>query len=127
MKKFAIFFALLFVPYISYANGFFLYEVSPSSIAQGGATLADGSEPAAVFVNPASMTRLDGFRFSLNLNTYLSDSEFTGEVSKKKTVADTGFFPTPSFFATYKAHKWISLGLGTYAVYGLGISWPERW
>lgn len=127
MKKFMILFVLCVFPVLAFGNGFFLYEVSPSSIAQGGAMLAAGSEPAAVFVNPASITRLEGFNFSLNLNIYLSDSEFTSENTNKKTAAETGFFPTPSFFATYKAHKWVSVGLGTYAVYGLGISWPENW
>lgn len=127
MKKIIALITFICFPIFSFANGFFLYEVSPTSIAQGGATLAAGSEPAAVFVNPASITRLNGFNFSLNLNMYLSDSEFTGESSKKTTTADTGFFPTPSFFATYKAHKWVSAGIGTYAVYGLGISWPEKW
>ncbi|MGB9600449.1 MAG: OmpP1/FadL family transporter [Myxococcota bacterium] len=127
MKKIFILLAILLFPAFSSANGFFLYEVSPASIAQGGATIASGNEPAAVFVNAASITRLDGFNFSLNLNMYLSDSEFTGESSRKTTGADTGFFPTPSFFATYKAHRWVSVGIGTYAVYGLGISWPDKW
>ncbi len=127
MKKLAIIILIILFPAILFANGFFIYEVSPSSIAQGGATIASGSEPAAVFVNPASITRLDGLEFSLNLNMYLSSSEFTGATSNKTTQAETGLFPTPSFFATYKAHKLISVGIGTYSAYGLGISWPEKW
>jgi long-chain fatty acid transport protein len=127
MKRLLFVLSFILIPAIVFANGFFLYEVSPSSIAQGGATIAAGNEPASVFTNPASITRLDGLNFSLNLNMYLSDSEFTGEKSGKTTSAETGFFPTPSFFATYKAHKLVSVGLGTYAAYGLGISWPDKW
>ncbi len=127
MKRILIFVLLVLCPVIASANGFFLYEASPASIAQGGAVIAAGNEPAAVFANPASMTRLDRFNFSLNLNMYLSDSEFKSEATGKSNQADTALFPTPSFFATYKAHKWVSAGIGTYAAYGLGISWPEKW
>jgi len=127
MKKLLLVLSFIIIPSMLFANGFFLYEVSPSSIAQGGATIAAGNDAASVFTNPASITRLDGLNFSLNLNMYLSDSEFTSEVSKKTTSAETGIFPTPSFFATYKAHKFVSVGLGTYAAYGLGISWPDNW
>ncbi|MCX7943898.1 MAG: outer membrane protein transport protein [Deltaproteobacteria bacterium] len=127
MKNYFIFLIIFMLSGLGHANGFFLYEVSPSSISQGGATIADGSEPSAVFLNTASITRLKGFNFSLNLNIYLSDSEFTGELSKKTTKANTGFFPTPSLFVTYKTHKWISMGLGVYTAYGLGVNWPEKW
>lgn len=127
MKNVIIIAISVLLPVSIFANGFFLYEVSPSSIAQGGATIAAGEEPAAVFVNPASMSRLAGLNLSLNLNIYLSSNEFKGEVSQRTTSADRGLFPTPSLFATYKAHKVVSVGIGAYTAYGLGISWPERW
>lgn len=118
--------SVLLAPAAAHANGFFLYESSPRAVAEGGAVSALGEEPATVVYNPAGMTRLDGLQAQLNLYTYIAANSFESP-SGKKTSADTGVFPTPAGFLTYKPIDKVALGIGSYSMYGLALNWPDKW
>ncbi|HOT10428.1 MAG TPA: outer membrane protein transport protein [Polyangiaceae bacterium] len=109
------------------ANGFFLWEASPSSVGQGGATVADGSEPATLLFNSAGLTRLDGFQLQANLYTYIANNTWKDPNTGEKQDAETGVFPIPSLFASYKPIDWLSVGVGGYSTFGLSLGWPDRW
>lgn len=118
--------AALCTPASALADGFFLYELSPRAVAQGGATAAEGKEPATLAFNPAGMARLDGLQLQANLYTYIAANDFETP-SGEEIDADTGFFPIPSGFVTWKPNEWFAAGIGSYSIYGLTIDWPTRW
>ena len=121
------FLAAFLVPATASANGFFLWEVSPRSVGQGGAAVAEGEEPATLLYNSAAMTRLDGLQLQLNLYTYIASNSWEDPNTGETVDADTGVFPIPSFFATYRPTDWLTAGVGSYSTFGLTIGWPDRW
>lgn len=121
------FLGALLIPATASANGFFLWEVSPRSVAQGGAAVAEGEEPATLLYNSAGMARLDGFQLQANLYTYIATNQWEDPNTGEKADADLGVFPIPSLFATYKPIDWLALGVGSYSTFGLTIGWPDRW
>ncbi len=121
------FLAALVVPTTASANGFFLWEVSPRSVAQGGAAVAEGAEPATLLFNTAGMSRLEGIQLQLNLYTYISSNTWEDPNTGETADADRGVFPIPAFFVTYKPSDWLAAGIGGYSTFGLGIGWPDRW
>jgi long-chain fatty acid transport protein len=118
---------VLLVPSKAAANGFFLYETSPKTTAEGGAAVADGAEASTVLYNPAAMTRLPGFRAELNLYTYFATTSFTNPKTGNTTDAEPGIFPIPAAYITYKPIDWLAIGFGAYSNFGLTLTWPEGW
>ena len=121
------FLAAFLIPATASANGFFLWEVSPRAVAQGGATVAEGAEPATLLINTAGMSRLEGFQLQLNLYTYIASNSWEDPNTGEKADADPGVFPIPAFFATYKPTEWLAVGVGGYSTFGLTIGWPDKW
>lgn len=121
------FLATFLVPSTALANGFFLWEVSPRSVAQGGAAVAEGEEPATLLFNTAGMSRLEGLQLQLNLYTYIAKNHWEDPNTGEEADADPGVFPIPSFFVTYKPLEWLSAGVGGYSTFGLTIGWPDGW
>lgn len=119
--------AAMLSPAAAHANGFVLYELNPQAIAQGGAMVADGSDPSAVAHNPAAMTRLPGFQAQLNVTTYISQNSFKSQGTDRKENAETGVFPMPTAFATWQPTRKLTLGIGSYCIYGLALTWPDKW
>jgi long-chain fatty acid transport protein len=117
----------LLVPGRAAANGFFLYETSPKSVAEGGASVADGAEPSAVLYNPAAMTRLAGFQAQVNLYTYFANTSYENPTTGEVTNADLGVFPIPALYVTYKPTDWLAIGFGSYSNFGLTLTWPDGW
>jgi long-chain fatty acid transport protein len=112
----------------AYASGYLLYEASPKGVAQGGAMIADGSEAASLFYNPAGLARLSGFNAQASLVAYYAGgASFRSSVTGIKASAEPALFPMPTFFASYKFGELLSFGIGGYSAYGLGLSWPEGW
>ncbi len=111
----------------SWASGFYTSEVSARGVGQGGATVADGSEPAVQYINPAGIARLDSLQIHIGASAYANKNTFTAAGTTNKETAKIGFFPIPNLFASYKALPWLTAGVGTYMTYGLGITWPDRW
>ena len=117
----------LLVPATAAANGFFLYETSPAAMAEGGAVVADGSDPSAVLYNPAAMARLPGFQAQLNLYTYIASTSYEDLATGQVTDASLGVFPIPAEYVTYKPIDWLALGFGGFSTFGLTLEWPEGW
>lgn len=110
------------------ASGYLLYEASPTGMAQGGAMIADGSEAATLFYNPAGLARLEGFNGQVSLAAYYAGAaSYRSSITGIKEKADPGFFPMPTVFASYKVNDWLTFGLGGYSAYGLGVTWPTKW
>lgn len=110
------------------ANGFVLHEVSPAGVAQGGAMMAAGDEPATVFFNPAGMTRLKSFEAQASALAYIAPpTSFENSTLRTSERSDPQVFPLGSLFVTGRPTDWLAVGIGGYSIYGLGSKWAEKW
>jgi long-chain fatty acid transport protein len=89
--------------------------------------VADGSDPSAVLYNPAGIARLDGFRAQVNLYTYFTSNSWQDPVSGETVHAETGVFPIPAEYVTYKPTDEVAIGVGGFSIFGLALEWPSGW
>ncbi len=119
----------------SHAVGFLLPNQDPEAIGRGDAFAATADNPSAIYYNPAGITQLPGTQISLGIYAISAYTSFTAPSGPNKAHTN----PTPQYVPqVYAVHSFdkvpISVGLGIYAPYGLGINWgaspanpqPER-
>ncbi len=111
------------------AAGFLIYDVSAEALGKGSAVTAGVNEPSAVFFNPAGLAHMEGYQFSLGTVWVNATAEFedaaTGE--KTKAIPRKGGFFLPTIYGMARLNEWMSVGLGVYTIFGLGIEWPYDW
>jgi len=109
--------------------GFLVYDVSGEALGKGSAVTASTNEPAAVFFNPAALAHMEGYQFSLGTVWVNAKASFEEEATGSKTEAipRKGGFWLPTIYAMARLNKWVSVGLGVYTIFGLGIEWPYNW
>jgi long-chain fatty acid transport protein len=110
---------------LSHGSGFLIYEHGAAAMAMGGAFVALGNNPTAVFHNPAGIAFLEGTQISLG--TTLITSKSSLELTNLATTVDTvsqWFYPS-TFYITHKINDRIAAGFGFFSPYGLGTKWPE--
>lgn len=114
--------ALLLLPFVFSAAaqgaGYALYEFSARSTAMGGATMANGAEPASLAVNPALITELEGTQVQLGLTAVTANAKTTVAGQSRELKDDLWLLP--SFYITHKWSDDITFGLGGFSRYGLG-------
>lgn len=104
------------------ASGFGLFQHGGRALGQAGAFTARGSEPSAVFYNPAAIAHLEGFQMQAGLDFSNSEDKYqsaTGSFSAKHIID----FP-PAVYATWKSDggPW-ALGIGLDAPFWYRIDW----
>jgi long-chain fatty acid transport protein len=104
------------------ASGFGLFQHGGRAIGQVGAFTARGSEPSAVFYNPAAITQLPGSQFQVGLDFSNSDDEYqsaTGSFAAQHIID----FP-PALYATWNSQDgpW-ALGIGLDAPFWYRLNW----
>jgi long-chain fatty acid transport protein len=107
------------------AVGFRLPNQDPEGIARGNAFAATADNPAAIYYNPAGICQLEGQHLSLGsyfISTNIDYTSATGDNSS--TVTD--FQAVPQIYYVYSPEASpLSMGLGVYAPYGLGIEYES--
>lgn len=92
--------------------------------ARGNAFVATADNPSAVYYNPAGITQLDGINTRSGVyGIYLND-RYENASDKVNTIERLQ--AVPNFFMTAKLpiDAPLSVGLGVYSPYGLGMDWP---
>ncbi len=124
--------ALLGLPIFVHANGFDIYEQGAKAVALGGAFTAQSDDPSAIFFNPAGITQLDGTQVSLGISPVLATTTFQsdgnllmGSFPGDKTKVNDHTWWIPNGYLTHKINDTFSLGLGSFARFGLGVEWPN--
>lgn len=105
--------------------GLRLPNQDPEGIARGNAFVATADNPSAIYYNPAGITQLEGQHFRVGLYLISADTQYE---SATGATADTesSFQPVPQlYYVNSLKDSPISLGLGIYAPYGLGIDWGK--
>ena len=108
------------------AVGFRLPNQDPEAIARGDAFAATADNPSAIYYNPAGITQLEGGNLRMGLYAISPgvDYKSAGGVSASM---NSDFQPVPQFYFVYSLTNLpISLGLGTYAPYGLSGDWGNN-
>jgi long-chain fatty acid transport protein len=115
-------------------NGFDIYEQSAKAVAMGGAFTAQADDPSAVFFNPAGITQLEGTQASVGAcfvsptMSFRSDGNpvmgtLPGETFRIKDHTWT----VPNAYVTHKVNDKVSIGIGSFAHFGLGVEWRNFW
>ena len=123
---FALTVSTLLLPAHVFALGVRLADQDAFATARGNAFVATADNPSAVYYNPAGITQLDGINLRGGIyGIYMNDHFENGGDSvntKEKLQA------VPQFYMTAKLPTDVplSLGLGVYAPYGLGLEWPDN-
>lgn len=114
--------AVLLLPLLFCADvqgaGFALYEYSARTTAMGGATMANGAEPASLATNPALITELEGTQAQIGMAIVTADAKTTVANQSRSLKNDVWYLP--NFYITHKWSDQVSFGLGGFSRYGLG-------
>lgn len=124
--------ALVFIlSTVAFGSGFLIYEHGAAAMGMAGAFVSIANNATAVFYNPAGMAWLKGTQIEAG-GTFIFPS---GSVSlpnwpdptyQKVYQLDQTFFP-PHFYLTQKLGSRLAAGIGVFAPYGLGTSWPVNY
>ncbi|MBM2815261.1 MAG: fadL [Ignavibacteria bacterium] len=115
-----------------FAGGFQLNDHSARSVAMGFSTVANISDPSAIYYNPACIA-FDAAELSFLLGSsyIMPGGKFTGITTlneQKTTSLETWNFLIPNFFGTWRTPiEGLSFGVGVFVPFGLGTRWPSDW
>lgn len=109
----------------SHAIGFRIANQDAAAIARGNAFTATADTPAAMYYNPAGITQLEGTQAQVGMYITSVNSTYhspTGGTAHSLFEVQ----PVPQMYITHAIKDTdFSVGIGTYAPFGLGIEWPE--
>jgi long-chain fatty acid transport protein len=96
------------------------------AIARGNAFVATADDPAAIYYNPAGITQLEGQHVQAGALIYVDVKETYESPAGVRTYNDPQTIAAPQLHYTYSFKEApVSLGLGVYSPFGLGMKWPD--
>src|SRR5689334_518463 len=112
------------------ANGFALPDQDAFASARGEAFVATADNPSAIYYNPAGITQLEGNNLRGGIYGIYLDPTYrppNGAPNAANTYhIENKLAAVPQFFCTHTLESLpLSIGLGIYSPYGLGVSWPQ--
>lgn len=107
------------------AVGFRLPNQDPEAIARGNAFAATADNPSAIYYNPSGITQLEGQ--NLRVGIYAVSAGIKYSSPGGNATANSDFQPVPQIYYTCSfTNVPVSVGLGIYAPYGLGLDWGDN-
>lgn len=114
---------------LGWSAGFALNEMGARPLGMGNAFTAIADNPTAIFFNPAGLVSLSGIQVEGGVSMVAPSFGYTTTIPGSSAATDVSgedeIFWVPNFYATYRVHDRAALGIGVYAPFGLGLSWPE--
>jgi long-chain fatty acid transport protein len=93
--------------------------------ARGDAVTATADNPSALYYNPAGITQLDGWQFRLGAYGIDVDAEYH-QPGGRSLHNEQNLSVAPQLYTTWTPKdSRLSLGLGVYAPYGLGLEYTD--
>jgi len=117
-------------PLVIVGNGMRLASQDGFATARGEAFAATADNPSAIYYNPAGITQLEGDQLRSGIYGLYLDPTFEPPASEpnagNRYHLENNLAAAPQLFLTHALEKIpLSLGLGVYAPYGAGASWPD--
>jgi long-chain fatty acid transport protein len=119
---------LLVITGILTASGLSLFEVGSRAATMSGAYVGLADNSSAIYYNPAGIAFQKGVGFRINV--IYSKYKVTAESNAEQ---DSGSYDSvderlqSSFFVSWNFLERISIGLGGFTPYAIGIHWPSNW
>jgi long-chain fatty acid transport protein len=108
------------------ALGIRIPDLDPAAIARGNAFAATADNPSAIHYNPAGITQLPDQQVQLGVNLVSLSDTHTSPGGQKFDTRDQ-LHALPEFYYTFSSRQLpLSLGLGIYTPFGLGLEWPDN-
>jgi long-chain fatty acid transport protein len=111
----------------SQAAGFLIYDLSGEAVGRGSAVSAGVNEPSAVWFNPAALAFMKGTSASAGGVFVSARSRFSPNDGSPATESERGNFFLPTVFAHSAITDRVSVGMGVFTAFGIGIDWPDAW
>jgi long-chain fatty acid transport protein len=106
----------------SFGGGFAIPPQTAKAESMGGAATAGVDDPSAVYVNPAALTEIDGNQIISGFTYINTISSVRNSGVTSRNLHDDDFLP--NLFANYHIdNSKVSLGIGSYAPFGLAVSY----
>jgi long-chain fatty acid transport protein len=98
-----------------------------AAIARGNAFVATADNPSAIYYNPAGISQLEGQNLQVGSLFYLNIYADYESPAGERTKNITKIIPVPQLHYTLSIKDQpLTLGLGIYAPFGLGMEWPDN-
>ncbi|MEO8842461.1 MAG: outer membrane protein transport protein [Kofleriaceae bacterium] len=107
------------------ANGFLLNEFDARAVGRGNASSATDSDPSSIYYNIGGLSIAEGTHVMVGGSLVAPFVSFN-QADGNKIDSNTSPQVIPSFFASTRLSKLISVGLGFYTPFGLAMSWPDN-
>lgn len=104
--------------------GFSIFEQGSTAMGMAGAFAAKADDPTAIFYNPAGIGKLDSTQISIGATLIPPKTEMEDPYGGKWETKDQTFV-VPNMYLTHKLNQKMTLGLGVFAPYGLGMDWTK--
>jgi long-chain fatty acid transport protein len=130
LRSLRLFAVLCITTASAFASGFLIPEQGAKASAMAGAFAATADDPSAIFFNPAGIAQqremavYAGTTFINFTNEFVgdNDSPLTSGVEAKY---NRHLFNVPNLYAVVPVGNNITLGLGTFAAFGLRTDWAD--
>jgi long-chain fatty acid transport protein len=107
---------------LSFAGGYAVPPQTAKSESMGGTGTAGVNDPSAVYVNPAALSQIDGNQIISGLTYINTIGSVKNSGATSRNLHDDDFLP--NLFANFHIpNSNFSLGLGTYAPFGLATTY----
>lgn len=116
----------------AFGAGFSIFEQGAKATAMAGAFSATADDPSAIFYNPAGIAQLRRAELLAGGTAINFANEFRGDPNDIWTSGTTGqyrrhtFIPPNAYFVLPVGNN-ITVGVGTFANFGLRTNWQEPW
>ena len=112
-------------------NGFDIYEHGAKVVGMAGAFTALADDPSGIAFNPAGLSQLAGTQISLGAAGIMPTAKFRTDGNPAMGTTAGTYWATkdktwvvPNAFITHRINDRVSIGIGTYSPFGLGVEWP---
>ncbi len=124
--------SVVLLPAALTAGGLTLYEAATPDVGYASAGYAArANDPGTLLTNPAGMTRLKGSQLQVGAQLLYGDVNFRSEAGTTVNGNDggngLGLLPALSTFGTYQVNPDLTIGVGIFSNFGLGLWYDEDW
>jgi long-chain fatty acid transport protein len=116
----------------AFGAGFSIFEQGAKASGMAGAFAATADDPSAVFYNPAGIAQQRELSVLAGATFINFSNEFIGDPNSEMTSGTTGeynrhTFVPPNAYAVVPIGDNLSVGIGTFALFGLRTDWADPW